>query len=179
MDARQEKGLQIAAMMKIQPEGNAWVVPSQTLVGKYTVTRDGEDFPCTCPDFELRRQHCKHAYAVEFFLKRETVVAPDGTETVTETAAVRVTYSQNWPAYNAAQCAEKELFLHLLRDLRAAVPEPVRGMGRPSIPISDALFAAAFKVYSGMSSRRFMSDLRDVAAKGFIGKRGTSTASLA
>lgn len=170
MDARQEKGLQIAAMMKIQPKGDGWTVPSQTLVGKYTVTRDDDAFVCTCPDFELRRSTCKHGFAVEFFLKRETVTTPDGTETVTETAAVRVTYPQNWPAYNAAQCAEKELFLHLLRDLCAAVPEPVRGMGRPSIPISDALFAATYKVYSGVSSRRFMTDLRDAASKGFIGK---------
>lgn len=119
MDARQEKGLQIAEMMRIQPKGDAWIVPSQTLVGKYTVTRDDDAFHCTCPDFELRRSTCKHGYAVEFFLKRETVTTPDGTETVTETAAVRVTYSQNWPAYNAAQTAEKELFLHL-------PPRPVR-----------------------------------------------------
>lgn len=43
-------------------------------------------------------------------------------------------------------------------------------MGRPSIPISDALFAGCYKVYSGVSSRRFMTDLRDAHAKGFIGK---------
>lgn len=170
MDARQEKGLQIAAMMKIQPKGEGWIVPSQTLVGKYTVTREGDGFNCSCPDYELRRSTCKHGFAVEFYLKRETITTPDGETTVTETRAVRVTYSQNWPAYNAAQTAEKELFLHLLRDLCSAVPEPVRAMGRPSIPISDALFAACFKLYSGMSARRFMSDLRDAQAKGFIGK---------
>lgn len=170
MDARQEKGLQIAATMRIQAKGDGWIVPSQTLVGKYTVTRGDEGFDCSCPDFELRHTTCKHGYAVEFYLKRETTISPDGETTVTETRAVRVTYSQDWPKYNAAQTAEKELFLHLLRDLCAAVPEPVRGMGRPSIPISDALFSACFKVYSGVSSRRFMSDLRDVAAKGFIGK---------
>lgn len=170
MDARQEKGFQIAATMRIQEKGEGWIVPSQTLVGKYTVTRTDDAFRCSCPDFELRQQTCKHGFAVEFFLKRETVVTPDGETTVTETAAVRVTYSQDWPKYNAAQCAEKELFLHLLRDLCAGVPEPVRSMGRPSIPISDALFAACFKVYSGVSSRRFMSDLRDAQAKGFIGK---------
>lgn len=170
MDTRQEKGLQIAATMRIQEKGEGWIVPSQTLVGRYTVTRDDDAFRCSCPDFELRQATCKHGFAVEFYLRRETVVTPDGETTVTETAAVRVTYPQNWPAYNAAQCAEKELFLHLLRDLCAAIPEPVRGMGRPSIPISDAIFSACFKVYSGMSSRRFMTDLRDAASKGFIGK---------
>lgn len=170
MDARQEKGLQIASAMRIQEKGDAWIVPSQTLVGRYTVTRDADSFRCSCPDYELRRSTCKHGYAVEFYLKRETTTSPDGETTVTETRAVRVTYPQDWPAYNAAQVAEKELFLHLLRDLCAAAPEPVRGMGRPSIPISDALFSACFKVYSGMSSRRFMTDLRDASAKGFIGK---------
>ncbi|MDP9194671.1 MAG: transposase [Acidobacteriota bacterium] len=172
MDARQEKGLQIAATLKIQPKGEGWIVPSQTLVGKYEVTRSDDAFRCSCPDFELRQKMCKHTFAVEYYLKRETVVAPDGTETVTETRAVRVTYQQDWSLYNAAQTQEKELFLFLLRDLCAAVPEPARGAagGRPSIPISDALFSACFKVYSGMSSRRFMSDLRDAAAKGFIAK---------
>jgi transposase len=170
MDARQEKGLQIASAMRIQEKGDGWIVPSQTLVGRYTVTRDADSFRCSCPDYELRRSTCKHGYAVEFYLKRETTTTPDGETTVTETRAVRVTYPQDWPAYNAAQVAEKEVFLHLLRDLCAAVPEPVRGMGRPSIPISDALFSACFKVYSGMSSRRFMTDLRDASAKGFIGK---------
>ena len=58
---------------------------------------------CSCPDFELRGQTCKHGYAVEFVIRRET--APDGT--VTETRAARVTYAQNWPAYNAAQTSEK------------------------------------------------------------------------
>jgi transposase len=170
MEARQEKGLQIAALMKIQPKDDGWIVPSQTLVGKYTVTRDDDTFRCSCPDFELRQQTCKHGFAVEFYLKRETTISPDGETTVTETRAVRVSYPQNWSAYNAAQTAEKELFLHLLRDLCAAVPEPERGMGRPTIPVSDALFSACFKVYSGVSSRRFMTDLRDAQAKGFVRK---------
>jgi transposase len=168
MDPRQQRELVIAATLNIQKKGDAWIVPSQTLVGKYVVTKTDDGFHCSCPDFELRRSNCKHAWAVTFILKREVTTSPDGETTVTET--VRVTYGQNWPAYNAAQTAEKEVFLHLLRDLCAAVPEPVRGMGRPSIPISDALFSACFKVYSGMSGRRFMTDLRDASAKGFIGK---------
>ena len=171
MDARQEKGLVIAATLNIQPKGEkAWIVPSQTLTGRYTVTRTFDGLECTCPDFELRHVICKHGHAVEFFLKRETTMSASGETTVTETRAVRVTYSQDWPKYNAAQCAEKELFLHLLRDLCTAIPEPEHVMGRPSIPITDALFSACFKVYSGMSSRRFQSDLRDAKEKGFISK---------
>ncbi|HXA16374.1 MAG TPA: transposase [Thermoanaerobaculia bacterium] len=171
MDARQQKGLEIAATLAIQPKGDsAWIVPSQTLTGRYTVTRTFDGLECTCPDYDLRHSTCKHGFAVEFYLKRETVVAPDGETTVTETRAMRVTYRQDWPAYNAAQCAEKELFLHLLRDLCAAIPEPEQVTGRPSIPITDALFSACFKVYSGMSSRRFQSDLRDAKVKGFVSK---------
>lgn len=171
MDARQQRGLEIATTLAIQPKGDsAWIVPSQTLTGRYTVSRGFDGFECTCPDFELRHATCKHAYAVEFYLKRETVVAPDGETTVTETRAMRVTYSQDWPAYNAAQCAEKELFLHLLRDLCAVLPQPKRVPGRPPVPVSDAIFSACFKVYSGMSSRRFQSDLRDAKEKGFVSK---------
>jgi transposase len=171
MEARQERGLQIAATLRIQPKGEGWIVPSQTLNGKYTVTRDEEGFHCSCPDFELRRTTCKHGYAVEFYLRRETTISEDGEVTVTETKAVRVTYAQDWPAYNAAQCAEKELFCHLLRDLCAAVPEPEHiGKGRRPVPMADALFSAGFKVYSTVSARRFMTDLRDAKAKGFISK---------
>lgn len=172
MDARQERGLQIAATLKIQPkaEGAAWIVPTQKLTGKYTVTRDSEGFHCSCPDYELRRQMCKHGFAVEFYLKRETTISPDGETTVTDTRAARVTYPQNWTAYNAAQTAEKELFCHLLRDLCSAVPEPERGKGRPPVPMGDAIFSACYKVYSGASSRRFMSDLRDAAAKGHVSR---------
>lgn len=167
-DPRQQRGLVIAATLNIQRKGDGWTVPSQTLNDRYTVTHGDDGFRCTCPDFELRHSTCKHGYAVEFYLKRETTITPDGETVVTETRGVRVTYPQNWPAYNAAQTAEKELFCHLLSDLCAAVPEPARGMGRPSVPLREALFSACYKVYSGVSGRRFMSDLRVAHAKGFV-----------
>jgi transposase len=170
MDARQQKGLEIAATLNITPKGEGWIVPSQTLVGRYTVTRGDDGLECSCPDFELRHSICKHGYAVEFYLKRDTMTAPNGETIVTETRAVRLTYAQDWPKYNAAQCAEKELFLHLLRDLCSTVPEPERSMGRPSVPLGEALFSACFKNYSGMSARRFMSDLRDAQSKGFVSR---------
>jgi len=170
MDARQERGLQIAATMKIEPMLRGWTVPAQSREGKYRVTREKDGLHCSCPDFELRRSTCKHGFAVEFYLKRETTTTPDGETTVTETQAVRVTYPQNWPAYNAAQTAEKELFCHLLRDLCSAVPEPERGKGRPPVPVSDALFAAGYKVYSTVSARRFMSDLREAQTNGHVSR---------
>jgi transposase len=171
MDARQEKGLVIAATLAIRPRGEkAWVVPSQSTNGRYTVTRTYDGLECTCPDYDSRHATCKHGFAVEFYLKRETVVAPDGETTVTETRAVRMTYSQNWPRYNAAQVAEKELFLHLLHDLCSALPQPERGKGRPSIPVADAIFSATYKVYSSVSCRRFMTDLREASVQGHVSR---------
>jgi transposase len=43
-------------------------------------------------------------------------------------------------------------------------------IGRPRLPIEDAIFAACFKVYSTVSTRRFMTDLREARTKGFISK---------
>src|SRR5260370_21670907 len=43
-------------------------------------------------------------------------------------------------------------------------------MGRPRLPFEDMIFSAAFKVYSTVSGRRFMSDLRDALVKGYISK---------
>jgi transposase len=168
MDARQERGLAIANTAKItKRDRGTWIVPSQSDKGRYAVTISKDGKFCTCPDFELRQQPCKHVYAVQFTLFRETTTNGDST-TVRETAAVRVTYVQNWPAYNAAQVSEKETFLNLLRDLCANVPEPTQTRGRPRVPLRDMIFSAAFKVYSTASARRFMTDLRDAQSKGFI-----------
>jgi transposase len=174
VDARQQRGVEIAARSKIQRRGNGWVVPSQSLNGSYLVTMESDGPHCTCPDFELRGTVCKHGYAVTIFLKRETVTetTPSGETrtTVTETAAVRLSYPQNWPAYNRAHVSEKEMFCNLLRDLCVSVPEPVQQRGRPRIPVADALFSACFKVYSTASSRRFMTDLRAAHAAGLVSR---------
>jgi transposase len=167
MDERQQKGLVIAATMPIKRSGDVFDVPSQSLNGRYRV--DGNAKTCSCPDFELRQLPCKHVFAVEFVLRRETSTLPDGTTTVVETKAVRVTYAQNWPAYNAAQTTEQDHFCRLLRDLVSQVPTPEqKGAGRRFIPMPDRLFAAAYKVYSGISARRFMSDLRQAAKDGHV-----------
>lgn len=167
MDARQQKALIIAATARIENRENGWRVPSQSQYGAaYTVAVGDAGSRCTCPDFEERQMACKHVIAVEIVIKRET--APDGT--VTETRAARVTYSQNWPAYNAAQTSEKEAFCKLLRDLCSNVPSPEQGRGRPRLPLNDMLFAATFKVYSTMSGRRFATDLREAAEAGLISR---------
>src|SRR6266851_3408514 len=99
---------------------------------------------------------------------------PDGSTTVTETITVRETvqrtYPQNWRAYNAAQTEEKAKFQELLRDLCSGIVEPPQTNGRPRLRIQDVVFAAAFKVYSTVSGRRFMTDLREAQAKGYIEK---------
>ena len=167
MDARQEKGLQIAATTKLVPEGSMWLVPSQAGKGKYVV--DAEAKQCTCPDFEARQQTCKHLFAVEFTIQRE--YTDDGqTQTLTETLVVKKTYKQEWTAYNKAQSCEKEKFVELLAELCKGVEEPGQKMGRPRLPLGDIIFASAFRVYSTLSGRRFMSDLRDAQNKGFLSK---------
>jgi len=165
-NGRKQRGLEIAATTAIVRKGDEWLVPSQSLNGRYRVMKASDGFHCTCPDFELRQETCKHGFAVEFVLRRE--IKPDGT--VIETRAARVTYPQNWSAYNRAQTTEKREFCALLRDLVASVPTPEQKRGRPALPLSDMLFAAAFKVYSTVSARRFMTDLSSAQALGFIDK---------
>jgi predicted nucleic acid-binding Zn finger protein len=101
VDGRQQRGLEIAARCKIQKRGDGWVVPSQSVRGSYLVTLESDGPHCTCPDFELRGLVCKHAYAVEIVMQRETVTETtaggDTRTTVTETAAVRLTYRRTGP----------------------------------------------------------------------------------
>ena len=173
MNDREQRGMQIAALSRIDKKGGVYLVPSQTGYGKYTVCPDAEHPHCTCPDHETRGCKCKHIFAVEFVIQRE--LFPDGTETVTQTLTVtetvkRKTYPQQWKEYNAAQVNEKDEFKILLRNLCDQVPisdAPPR-RGRPSIPMSDAIFMACFKVYSTVSGRRFMCDLDDAREEGFI-----------
>ncbi len=169
---RQQRGMEIAARFRVRRTIGGWLVPSQSGAGRYTVVL-GETPTCTCPDFETRGMKCKHVFAVEYVIERERNA--DGSTTVTETVrvtnTVRRTYPQNWPAYNAAQTNEKDLFMALLRDLCRGVPEPAPARtGRPRLPVADGLFAAVFKVYSTLSARRFMSDLREAWERGYLGK---------
>src|SRR5207253_617636 len=112
----------------------------------------------------------KHIFAVQFVIERTHNA--DGSMTVTETVQVtetiKRTYPQQWPAYNAAQVAEKDRFQILLRDLCRGIAEPPQDRGRPRLPLSDVVFSAAFKVYSTVSGRRFMSDLREAYRRGFL-----------
>ncbi len=173
MDLREQRGLELAATRKIQRKGGVWVVPSQTGNGvMYEVNILTHVGSCTCPDYETRKVKCKHIYAAKFVMKREQNA--DGTTTVTESLTVttekRTTYPQNWTAYNAAQTCEQDRFQTLLADLCSGLVTIPPKSGRPPLPLSDAVFSIAFKVYSTVSQRRFMSDLREAQRRGFISK---------
>lgn len=85
-----------------------------------------------------------------------------------ETAQQKPTYSQNWQPYTASQVNEKAKLLELLFAICEAIEEPPQHMGCPRVPLSDRLFASVFKVYSGLSGRRFMTDLREARQRGYI-----------
>jgi len=173
MTPREERGLVIAATKRIKQQAGKWLVPSsENASRKYTVCADHDHCTCNCPDFELYGLPCKHVFAVRYVIQRE--LFDDGTEvetrqvTVTE---VRRSYGQNWSAYNAAQTSEKSLSQSLLHDLCKSIPESTETkVGRPRLPIRDGIFCACMKVYSQLSSRRFISDLCDAQAKGYISR---------
>src|SRR5439155_10145580 len=171
LSPREIKAIEIADRFRIAESSGKWIVPSQTHpTTKYGVRIVGEYAECDCPDFELRRDLCKHILAVKVVIKREHNA--DGTTTVTETFTVakRTTYKQQWPAYNLAQTTEKDHFQILLADLcRDVQTVPQRGRGQRRLPLRDVVYAATFKVFSTMSGRRFMSDLREARERGHIG----------
>ena len=88
------------------------------------------------------------------------------------------TYSQNWPAYNAAQAHEQDNFVILLRSLCDTIEQPPQTFGRPRLPLSDVVFGIGLKVYSTMSGRRAMSDFRNAQAKGLLDKAPSFTSTF-
>jgi transposase len=166
MDAREEKGLVIAATSKIEQNKLGWKVPSQSGNGSYIVNLDHGTPFCSCPDFEKRQQPCKHIHAVEYVIQRETKL--DGT--VTYTQSVKVSCTQEWTPYNQAQTHEQEKFVVLLHDLCNGIPQPEYKIGRPRLPLSDVVFGLIYKSYSMMSGRRFTTDLKEAQKTGVICK---------
>jgi transposase len=150
MDAREQRGLVIAALCKLNRTPEGWLVPSQS-GGDRTYTVSPTEQTCTCPDHEAGHK-CKHIYAVEFTLKREV--------------------AQDWPAYNHAQSIEKDRLQELLFDLCQAIDDPMRpGPGRKPHTKRDSVFAMVFKVYCQFSSRRFSSDLRAAHRTGHLSRK--------
>ena len=128
MDKREERGLIIAALTKLQQKGGKWIVPSQTAADKKYVV-DPEAKTCSCPDCQESGFKCKHLYAVEITIKRELSADGSVTETRSITFSEKKKYTQNWPAYNEVQTTEKHRFQVLLADLCRGVPQPPKKPG--------------------------------------------------
>lgn len=164
----EERGLAIANSNTVKRNKLGYVVPSQSGNGAYIVSLDhGEPF-CTCAYFEAEHKKCQHIFAVEFIVQRET--KPDGT--IVETKTMRITYTQEWAAYNAAQTHEQEKFVILLRDLCNGIPQPEYRFGRPRLPLADVVFGLVYRAYSTMSGRRFSCLLKEAQESGLIDKAG-------
>ena len=161
---RSLRGLHIALNSTIKQTHSGYIVPSQAGKGKYVIALDLSQ--CTCDDFEMRQQPCKHIYAVQHHLEGVSEFDREDVPSISP----KVTYSQRWPEYNAAQATEKGNFLRLLHGLCQGIYEPPQTMGRPRLSFADMVFACAFKVYSGLSGRRFGSDLGDALERGYIAK---------
>ncbi len=168
MDIREAKAVELADRGRVVKSSNGWLVFSLSSSERYHVTLS--PLCCTCGDFELRQEPCKHILAVQISLSREGFDLR--TEHKPETPPVkwpRKTYKQDWPAYCSAQTNEKDEFLVLLHDLCTLIEEkPRQGRGRPPLPLADAVYSACLKVFTTLSVRRFMSDLRDAHKRGYI-----------
>lgn len=161
---RKERGEIIFKTFKIVKTPYGWKVPSQTSSGAYLVKFNGQEPECSCPDCELRRKKCKHIHAVEFYIKKQI----DEEGKITETRGVKVTYTQQWKAYDKSQTNEKLLFMKLLSDLCDTIEQPTYIFGRPKIPLYDMIFSSVMKIYSTFSLRRFMSDVKIAKEMGLI-----------
>jgi hypothetical protein len=60
----------------------------------------------------------------------------------------------------------------LLRNLCRGIEEPAYTFGRPRISLAELImiFSVTLKIYSTVSARRFMTDLREAVEKGYITK---------
>ncbi len=170
MESREAKALEMTGDLRITFKNGEWLVPSQSSPStRYAVNPSLANPSCECDDWQLRRLPCKHITAVRLLLDRQIKGEPPPPP---PPPVKRPTFGQRWDAYNAAQVHEKDHFQQLLYDLVADVqPLPLKAGdkgGRPRTPIRDALFGAIFKVYSTLSARRFMSDLREAQERGYV-----------
>ena len=145
MDARKERGVQLAQHGQIVKHAR-WLASALPDWQRPLFVHLDKTPSCTCPDFEIAQHPCKHIYAVECLIVWKTIT--EGAQTITtKTETVKVTYKQNWPAYNAAQTEEKERFIVLLDALCKLVDQPTTSNGRPRLPLADMIFACVYKVY--------------------------------
>src|SRR6516165_11389043 len=113
LEARQQRGLELATTVKIVRKRNEWIVPSQSGKGRYKVRAISKrKFKCNCPDHETNGGKCKHIFAVQY-LQQLDLFDPD---------------------------------------------------------VAKSIRSRCFKIYSTLSCRRFMSDIRDAHSKGYLSR---------
>jgi transposase len=169
MEAREARGLEIAANSRIFYDGSVWIVPSQRSPGKYySVQLTTKSATCTCPDYESIGVglSCKHIYAVGYTILRDSGggTFPDPPK------QVKPRPKRPWHEYNLAQTNEKSKFKEFLYELCRGVEDLPRkpGAGRNRLPLADMIFCMAFNAYSQLGSRRGTSDLKDAQKDGYI-----------
>jgi transposase len=170
MDMRELEALELAARAKIVWQGDAWSVPSQSGGGAYRVTTWPGTESCTCEDYQLRQQTCKHIIAARLVEERDGKRPAPPIDT--DTLPLKKTYKQDWPAYNHAQSVEKDRLQELLFGLCQSIDDPMRpGPGRKPHTRRDSIISMVFKVYCQFSSRRLSSDLRAAHRAGYLSRK--------
>ena len=169
MEARLQKAKEIVAGSMVRPGPDCYFVTASTGEKFYRVVIDGLFPSCSCEDFELRAEPCKHVLAARIFRAQQEAGGPAPCDQPGPPVP-RKTYKQDWPNYNAAQVNEGYYVQRLLFDLCETIPQPPlpTGRGRRPIPVRDGILAACFKVYGGMSARRSMSDIEEARDAGFL-----------
>lgn len=137
-----------------------WSVPSQSGFGRYRVRLTERGWICGCKDFEKRGLPCKHILAGMEMNRPAPPVLPRPKER----------YPQH-PSYTKGQTEEMRILDSLLRELVSEVPDlpktPGKG-GRPPLPLSESLYCAILKVYSGLSGRRAAGVYANVHDRGLL-----------
>ncbi len=135
INPREIRGIEIAKKFQLTEENGVWFVPSASKSTKYKV--DFNRKRCNCPDFEIRRQICKHIFAVQHRFEQEMLeeLTREEIAELPKPVTTRKTYRQNWKSYNAAQVVEKSEFQKLLAALCKGIGEPSQQNGRPRLPL--------------------------------------------
>ncbi len=99
LNARQQRGLEIAQVARIVRKGRTWMVPSLTHTGRRHTVRLEDTPHCTCADHETSGGKCKHIHAVQYLLldKQDEISLP--LKSAAPKPDQKPTYPQNWAAY--------------------------------------------------------------------------------
>ncbi|MBX8636623.1 MAG: SWIM zinc finger domain-containing protein [Thermoplasmata archaeon] len=140
-------------------------VSSESGHGRYRVLDKIDSWTCECRYFQEEEETCKHIAAVMLNLDRQIGVTAEIVDKL-----AKVSYPQNWEAYDLAQMAELRLFDPLLLGLVESIedPQPARSTGRPRTEFSTDLFCAVRKVASMYSCRRSYGFLETAHEKKYL-----------